>query len=180
VIAESKDDPKILEALFKTKQIKSKIINRTKGPGGVSRLADNLERLIQTILQEPGRSQDDCIVVLHDVDIHSEPRREQYNKIKQICGKYTNIVIRIEAVDTIEAWLLSNEGICQWLGITTDNRDGLTDPKGFLKTKIRDKHKSIKYQAFGKQKVVAQIKVIIHSTSFKEAIKQLRDAGCLP
>ena len=179
MIAESKDDPKILEALFKTKQIKSKIINRTKGPGGVSRLADNLERLIQTILQEPGRSQDDCIVVLHDVDIHSEPRREQYNKIKQICGKYTNIVIRIEAVDTIEAWLLSNEGICQWLGITTDNRDGLTDPKGFLKTKIRDKHKSIKYQGSGKEKALVQIKGDIHSASFKTAIKQLKEAGCI-
>jgi|GEM_PF-2497679 len=180
VISESEDDPPILQALLNAQDINVRVVNRTKGPGGVSRLADKLERLIQTIRQEPNRSQDDCIVVLHDVDTHSEPRREHYNKIKQICEKHLDIVVRIEARETIEAWLLSNDGMCQWLGILTQDRDGLTDPKGFLKTKIRNKHIKIKYQAFGKQKVVAQIKGIIHSTSFKEAIKQLRDAGCLP
>lgn len=115
LIAEDHTDAEVVRAMLKARKIPVSVYPLTPAgaSGGVSRLAQQLERLIQTALRK--RQTGDCIAVLHDADELSETNRSSHDQIKATCRKYPQDVVLIVAQDEIESWLLADEGLCRWL-----------------------------------------------------------------
>lgn len=111
------------------------VIKPTGGTPNLSRLAAQLEKLIQSIQKQ----KNDCIAVLHDQDANAEPhRRQHYDKIQQVCRRYQQVV-EVIAKDELEAWLLADGGLCNWLGIKVQNWDEKTKPSEKLASLINEK-----------------------------------------
>jgi hypothetical protein len=127
LIVEAHTDYEVMRAIFKAKGITTPL--RYKMPnkqGGISRLAKELETIIEAIL--PTIAKGDCIAVLHDADEFSQPDRTHYEHIAQICEQYKKYVTRVIARDEIESWLLADGKLWAWLG-------GKGKPKNWDETK---------------------------------------------
>jgi hypothetical protein len=176
LIVEDKTDVEVFKRFLELKNL-SHIKIEAFGRGGISHLQKDLDNLLLTALAK--RNPGDCIVVLHDADQQTGESRKIIAEIKQICKRYSNQgVLHLEARDEIESWLLSDEGFCKWLGIRAKNEDSQNRPSGRLKTLLNDKKKK-PYQAAGRQDVLNALNGNCHSESFKQAFKQLEEAGCL-
>jgi len=133
LLAEDKTGYFVLQAIVREKSINAVVKLRGKAEG-VSNLANEVEELIRLALAE--KALKDCFVVLHDTDDSVQAYRENYDKITLICDKYKEHVTRLEATEEVEAWLLADEGLCNWLGIKAKASDSLKRPSDRLKSLI--------------------------------------------
>ncbi len=139
LIAEDENDYRIVQAIIKARKVAVRVMWRSptgKTPG-LSRLAAELSDLIAEVNKL--RSGDDCIVVLHDDDIHREPRRDDYNKVRNLCRKHK--VYEVIAEDEIEAWLLSDSGVCKWLDEVAKTWNGDPFPSDRLRSLMRERYR---------------------------------------
>ena len=178
LITEDENDGEVIKALLAAKNIhvRVKIRKLTGNTGSVSRLAVQLKKHIQTAQRE--KSANDCIAVLHDADEKSQPDRELYRKIAQICRQMQ--VKEVIAKDELESWLLADGGLCKWLGITPKNWDEQRKPSDKLASLLKAK-KKLKYQARGRDVVRNHLDGTgdKYSHSMSAALKLLEDAPCI-
>lgn len=175
LITEDESDADAVQALLVAHGIQVRIhaLTLTGGKGGISRLTAQLERLIKTAMAQKGKN--DCIAVLHDADEYKQPDRSKYEAIADICGRYT--VKHIVAHDELEAWLLADAGISQWLGIPHKNWDTQKEPSAEL-NRLLKRAKGMKYQGRSRQAVLRHLMGENHSTSLKKALQHLDNAPC--
>jgi hypothetical protein len=180
LIVEDKTDVEVFKRFLKLRNLSITVVpfHPKTGQAGLSRLRELLEGFIQTALAQ--RQPGDCIVILHDADEQTQPhQREDYNQIKARCENYANqSVHHLIAHDEIESWLLSDEGLCQWLGLTAKNQDKQRQPSERLSTRMNKQGKG-RYTGPNRENVLAHLNGNCHSESFKQAFKQLEEAGCL-
>src|SRR5947208_2819350 len=88
LIVEDENDGKVIQRILDKKQIRVHIkpLKPTGNSGGIGRLAAQLE----TLIESARRSKDgnDCIAVLHDADLRSQPQRDAHERIASICQHY--------------------------------------------------------------------------------------------
>ncbi len=123
----------------------------------------------------------DCVAVLHDADEQTEPERQLYEKIRLVCERFKKHVVHVIAKDEIEAWLLADEGLCQWLSIRARNCDGQKRPSDELKRLVQQKKQPMKYQGPDRAKVLAHVDGSgdKYSPSMREALEHLKNAPCV-
>jgi hypothetical protein len=175
LIVEDETDAEVVNAILKAKGISLNIYRL--GSGGIFSLAKQLKDLIE--IAKKKRKKGDCIAVLHDADIHKQPKRQAYEQIKAICKEYSSDVRLIIAHDEIEAWLFADEGFCKWLGIKAENADRLKHPSARLNSIIKDKK--------GKKYSLIRSQALTHldgtgdkySPSMQKAVAALIEADCL-
>lgn len=179
LVVEDEDDGRIVRQILAKKRISVQIEIRSPigGSGGISRLAMQLEKTIEelkTLLKT-----NDCICVLHDFDIRRQQQdRKSYDDIKRICQKEK--VKLVIAHDEIEAWLLADSGLCQWLGEPVKNWDEETKPRYKLNSILKAK-KGLKYQGRGRDEVLKHLagNGEVYSPSMKKALEHLENAPCV-
>lgn len=132
LIAEGETDVEIIRAMLPNYGYPSVGVQRLLPTGGkqnkrgISRLADQLETLIETARDK--RTARDCIVVLHDADEQIQrPTDQPYEQIAAICKRNPDVK-HIKAYDEIEAWLLADEGFCKAHSIKAENHDADAQP----------------------------------------------------
>lgn len=180
-IVEGQFEDEIIRAILKNRypQVHTRFLRPTGATPNLSRLAKQIENLIQTALK--ARQHGDCIAVLHDADLQTRPHaREDYEQIKKICQQYTQHVKYIVASDEIEAWLLADNGLCNWLGRKAANVDNMRKPSEVL-AKALDKAGKPKYRKDNLRKIVTQMDASgdTYSPSLREALKHLENAPCV-
>ena len=177
LIAEDRTDADVVRAILHAHGIAVHVSPLPPtGGGGISRMAKDLERLIETARNK--RNPGDCIAVLHDADELVEPRREHYQRIEAICRRHRDDVIHVVAHDEIEAWLLADEGVCRWLETSVNNQDRQRKPSDRLKRLVKRKLKK-DYSGPNRAKVWSQLDGTNHSPSLKQALKHLENAPCV-
>lgn len=176
LITEDESDAQAVQALLNAHgfQIRIHALTLTGGKGGISRLTAQLERLIKTAMAQKGKN--DCIAVLHDADLYKEPDRSKYDAIESICRQYT--VKHIVAHDELEAWLLADVGVSQWLGIPHKNWDTQKEPSAELNWLLK-RAKGMKYRGRSRQAVLRHLMGENHSPSLKNALHHLDNAPCV-
>jgi hypothetical protein len=180
LIVEDETDAEVVRAILAKKNSSLRIshLKPAGNSGGLSRLAEDLEKLIKTAIQK--RKKGDCIAVLHDADLQTQQNRKAYDEIKKICQKYQQYVRLILAVDEIESWLLADEGLCAYLGEKPRNCDMETRPSDRLKTSVHRKTQK-HYQGKTRSQVLSNVDGTgdKHSPSMQKAIAALIEADCL-
>lgn len=179
LIVENKTDADVVRAILKAKQIDVRVrYLEPPNAGGISRLAKELEALIKTAKAK--RKSNDCIAVLHDADSLSETNRQNHDKIAAIYEKYKSDVVLIIARDELEAWLLADEGLCQWLGEKAKNCDGEKQPSLRLNRAVKKKTKR-GYSGSNRDKVLEKLDGSgdKYSPSMEDAMKHLNNAPCV-
>lgn len=178
LIAEDETDRQVFQRIFDAKglTVRVEFLEPAGNSGGISRLAHQLENLIRTANARRGKN--DCIVVFHDADECVQPDRASYEKIKNICEKYRDIVVLIIACDEIESWLLADEGLCKWIGIRPRNCDNQQQPSSTLSSTLQRKKKP-KYKGRYRGQVLAHVDGTGDklSPSMKQAMQHL-NAHC--
>lgn len=181
LIVEDDTDAEVVKAILSAKGVAVSVNHRTpssKTPG-ISQLAKEIDKLINDVIS--AKHSNDCIAVLHDADEQSEPERRLYEKIRVVCERFRKHVVHVIATDEIEAWLLADEGLCQWLGIKARNCDMQRRPSDELKRLVQQKKQPLKYQGPGRDKVLAHLDGSgdKYSPSMREALEHLQDAPCV-
>lgn len=185
LMAEHAKDIIVMQLLFKQKFPHVKIRPYPPPPkkGGISWLAKNVTKLITTAL-EKRKSKHDCIVVLHDADLQTRPHgRNDYEKVKLICEKYSDDVILIIAYDELEAWLLADSGLAQALNRKPKNYNNEIRPSKILNNWLEDANRHSLTDE--RTEVIERILKGLdgtgdeHSPSMKAALKQLHEQDCL-
>ncbi len=148
LIGESRKDSEIITAILKKKQIERdvewvRLSPLSNKPGSISRLKAELSDRIE--FAKVKKKTGDCIAVVHDLDENSEPKRAIHDEIKRICKAYQADVFLVVAEDEIESWLLSDEGVCSWLGEKHENKDGDKKPSKVLNRLLDEKFR-MKFQ----------------------------------
>lgn len=152
------------------------VIKPTGGTPNLSRLAAQLEKLIRSIQKQ----KNDCIAVLHDQDANAEPhRRQHYDKIQQVCRRHPQVV-EVIAKDELEAWLLADGGLCDWLGIKVQNWEGKTKPSEKLASLINEKFRLAYPGDLSKILPHLDGTGFITSKSLRAALEHLEAAPCVP
>lgn len=174
LIAESDEDIEIVQVLLRKHGFNVRVergIN--KRHGGLPELRKHLER---SILDARARLNPatDCIAVLRDEDRFTESRRDLYNEVDAICTAQG--IKRAVAINHIEAWLLGDEGFCQWLGIKAQNADAI-NAKEKLESLVRKKTGQ-HFTANTRSKALNHLSGVTHSPSLRAALKLLEDAPC--
>jgi hypothetical protein len=155
LICEDATDTEVVQAILEKKSLGIQVrhVPMTGRKGGIARLAEELEDLIEKVREI--RRRGDCIAVLHDADEHTQPDRREYDKVREICQRNKDDVFLVIARDAIEAWLLADEGLCRWLGIRVQNNDGKARPKAILEGHL--KKRKMKWQGRDRAKVLIHI-----------------------
>lgn len=179
LIVEDKTDGEVVKTIIRKRSIPVRIEVRfpSGGSGGISRLAAQLERLIETAKAE--KTKHDCVTVLHDLDIHQQQiNRQSYEHIEKTCrDKGVKLVI---AHDEIESWLLADSAMCGWLKIEPRSWDNERKPKRAL-IRLLKKEKGINYESPARKKVFDHLDGTgdRFSQSMQDAVKKLYDAPCM-
>jgi hypothetical protein len=142
---------------------------------GIEVLVEELEEEIKTTIIQKGPY--DCIAVMYDLDEHTEPRRETYNRIEEICHRYSDHVYQIRVRQKIEAWILADQGFAEWIGERHQNWDEEPDPKQKLGS-LLDRHSKPKFQGSGVTKVLDHLNGNTRSESLKATLSHLENAPC--
>ncbi len=148
LIAEDKTDFEVMRQIFKKKGFQGafKLVKPSGGSGGIGRLRQQLLTLITVTRNDKNWRNGDCIVVLHDLDAHVPNRNNvQFAAIAALC-KAENVVHLI-ADDKIEAWMLADRGLCDFLEIAAKAWDGRPEVKRDLDRCLR--RKNLTYQGRG-------------------------------
>src|SRR5258708_965229 len=177
LIAEDKTGQFVLKAILSKRGIKADVQLRGKAEG-VSSLAREIKELIDTILQQ--KSGKDCIVVLHDTDDSTQTYREDYYRIEQICQNYKEYVTHLKAIQEIEAWLLADSGLCEWLHISPKACDHLKRPSDTLKRYVNARPGNWKWDKIHQPKILENISADGHklSESMRIAMQTLLQLSC--
>jgi hypothetical protein len=179
IIVEGRTDGEIVKAILQQRYPKLRVetIKPTGNKPNLSRLATQLEELIKTALAKC--SDHDCIAVLHDADKHVQPDRADYEHIQEICKQYASQIKLVVAHDEIEAWLLADSGLCQWLNQTPRGYDGERQPSLILHHWL-DKAKKPRYREENLPRILKNLEGDgdKHSPSMREALKHLENAPC--
>jgi hypothetical protein len=183
LIVEDENDGDIVRIILDKKRInvgRPRILKPSGAHGGISRLDNQLELLITTIRKDKRfRPKQDCIAVLHDWDENREQsNRRHYENIERICRKHR--VKLVIARDEIEAWILADSGICEWLDLQPRNWDEHSKPSDELNRQLRKKYR-MKYQASDRAKVLLHLSgdADKQSPSMKQALGHLDNAPCV-
>jgi hypothetical protein len=174
LIAEDLTDAEIVDR--RGLSIRVRLLTPEGNARGIFVLAAQLEKLIRRAIQ--GKKTGDCIAVLHDADIYTQPDRTAYERIRATCQRYQDTVALIVVYDEIESWLLADEGLCRWLGVRPQNCDSQAKPSDRLRTLLQ--RKRMKWQGRDRQKVLEQIDGTGDrlSPSMQTALSHLEDAPC--
>lgn len=174
LISEDENDYKVVKAILKKLNLSIQVKWRSPSgrTPGLSRLAAELKQLITQA--QKLRSGNDCIVVLHDEDLHREPKRDHYDKVRDICTAHG--VTLIVAKDEVEAWLLSDSGVCGWLGEPVRTWNGDSWPSNHLRSLMQSRYK-MKYPR-DLDKLLIHINADGINQSFKDALSELEKAPC--
>jgi hypothetical protein len=176
LITEDENDYKIVRCIIEEK-LKLPIKVKWRSPSGktpgLSRLAVELKQLIADARKL--RSGNDCIAVLHDEDIHYQPRRDNYNRIRNICE--SEGVSLIVAKDEVEAWLLSDSGVSAWLNkrVKTWNND--PKPSDDLKSLMNSQYR-LRYPR-DLDRLLERLKGDGRNQSFQDALTELYNGPCM-
>lgn len=175
LICEDKTDYDVFKVILSKRYPSLTIVYRNTTQTGINRLVEELETLVRDLQKK--YSHLSCIAVLHDADELSEPNREKYERLKAKCEKLK--AIELVAHDELEAWLLADSGVCQWLGLQARNVDNERKPKEMLIRAL--KNKNLSYQGSNRQKVNEQIAGDgdERSPSMKKALVDLQKHNCL-
>lgn len=182
LITEGKIDYQIIRALVRHHhpQVKVEPQFSTGSKPNISQLAKQIEKLIKTVQSK--RKPGDCIAVVHDADMHRNPtNRKEYNAIKEICEReeYRAEVVLIVIPDEIEAWLLADHGLCEWLGIKPTNYDDKPKPKDDLESYLYKAGKP-RYRIENMPQILKHLDGTAdqHSQSLRGALRHLQNAPC--
>jgi hypothetical protein len=178
LIVEDRRDAEVIRSILRAKKLNIQIRPMPPKSGGIFRLAKELDNLIQVALHN--RESGDCIAVLHDADEQTQVNREVYEHIKRICTSYKKDVVLVVARDELEAWLLADNGVCQWLGIAPKNRDAEKRPSDTLAGLMQSKYK-LKYQGSDRAGIFTHIDGTgdKFSPSMQKALQHLENAPCM-
>jgi len=187
LIAEDESGAQIFRAIFERRFPEMHvpyILPRGNHPN-ISRLAIDIEDLINNIHVDKRRKADDCIVVLHDLNAQRRTETSDYDKIKKACEKAVKDGLKLLeciAVDEIESWLLADSGVCQWLGEKRGNYDTKAAPKDILNGWLKRKGKITYYSVRGRDEVFKHIvgdgDQKEYSPSMRWAFTALTNASC--
>jgi hypothetical protein len=177
LITEDEADSKAVQEILYASGFVIKVIwlQTTGGGGGIYRLVEQLETLIEYALKK--KANNDCVAVLHDADEHKQPNRETYDEIRRICKKHN--VYHVVAKDELEAWLLADAGICRWLGIKHEGWDSQKEPSRDLERFLKKLNPRMKYQGHYRAEVLKHLNGDNLSPSLKKALKHLENAPCI-
>jgi hypothetical protein len=185
LIAESRNDGEIARTIIRRKYPHVRVAV-TMAPGknpNISRLAQHIEGLIKQAMKR--RKRGDCIAVLHDADLQTrsnEEDRKDYDRIREVCEseEYRRHVVLVIAHDEIEAWLLADFGLCQWLNTRPRNWDEQRQPSETLKS-LLDKANKPKYREENLPGILTHLDGTAdqHSPSLQAALRHLDDAPCV-
>ncbi|HUN08633.1 MAG TPA: hypothetical protein PLQ56_18645 [Aggregatilineales bacterium] len=175
LITEDESDYQVVVHTLKVKgfTIQVKWLKLEGKSGGISRLAAQIELQIGLALERKGPT--DCVLVLHDQD-ETEPDRTHYDSITTACKDQP--VYHLVAKDEIEAWLLADKGLADWLNIKHQNWDSQAKPSKELERLIRKQYPRMHYRGADRAKVLAQITGENRSAVLEKAIAYLRTAPC--
>jgi hypothetical protein len=175
LITEDENDYKIVRAVIQKLNLSVNIkwLSPSGKTPGLSRLAAELNQLIAEAQKR--KTGNDCIVVLHDRDIHKQPIRKNYDHIQQVCQKHQ--VKLIIAKDEIEAWLLSDSGICKWLKEPVKTWNGDSRPSDYLASALHKQYR-LKYPRH-LDKVLLHLAADGINESFQDGLAQLLKAPCV-
>jgi hypothetical protein len=175
LITEDENDSKIVRAIIQKLKlpIQVKWVSPSGRTPGLSRLAAELNQLIAGARKL--RSGNDCIVVLHDADLHRQTNRKNYDSIRTICE--AEGVKLIVAYDELEAWLLSDSGICAWLNETVKTWNGDRWPSDHLRSVMHSRYK-MRYPR-DLDKLLRHLNADGTNQSFRDALAELRQAPCV-
>jgi hypothetical protein len=180
LIVEGRTDGEIVRSLLRRRYPKLRVvpIKPTGSKPNLSRLAEQIEELIKSALAE--RDSRDCVAVLHDADIQVQPDRASYERIQKICEQHAPHVKLVIAHDEIEAWLLADSGLCEWLSQTPRNCDGERQPSLILRSWL-DKAGKPRYREENLPRILnnTQGDGDKFSPSMREAIEHLKNAPCI-
>jgi hypothetical protein len=175
LIVEDDNDAIVIRAMLKVKQLPWTVepLKPTGPSGGISRLAKELPRLIQTALRQ--RHAGDCIAVLHDADSLTQLNRASHDRIRAICDEYQKDVTLVVARDELESWLLADKGICTWLEKTARNYDEQPKPSEILDRWLHEKSSHMRYAGRYRAEVLKHIEATgdKYSPSMRRAVQQL-------
>lgn len=173
LITEDETDAKVIQQIIYKRGFDTKVVSlgRTRG---ISRLLAQLPLLIATA--KSAKTDQDCIAVLNDLD-SQQPDRKIYNEIARICREQR--VAHIVAHDELEAWLLADSGVCQWLNIKPKNWDEQPKSKEALQN-LTEKKQKRRFQERDRDQILAQLtgNGDKHSPSMSKAVKHLDNAPC--
>lgn len=177
LIAEDRKGAEITARILKLKYPTLQV--QVRFAKGISDLAEKLEGFIKLVQSQ--RKPQDCIAVLHDADEYTlTHERHDHEAIAKICEKYAEEVIHLIAYDEIEAWLLADGGICQWLKQKPTNHDNQKQPSIILAGWL-DKAKKGRYREVDLPNILRHVDGTgdTHSQSLKHALTRLADAKCV-
>lgn len=181
LISESKQDSKIIAHLFKLKfpKIHIRHLELSKGSEGITKLdkelLDRVTLARKSIVPRPFNPKKDCIVVVHDDDKMVEASTKVYESLKQKCEQEG--LIEIIARDELEAWLLSDSKLCDWLDIKREAWNGKKRPSETLAKHLDDKKRLVYPRDC--EKILPHLKGDGTNKSFQEALKRLETLPCV-
>lgn len=178
LIAEDDYDAAIFKRILAAKEILVIVQHvRLEGStGGISRLQSQLVRLVSAIRVDKRWRKEDCIVVLHDVDIEQQDR-SIYDRIAEICDQQSLVLLKAD--DKIEAWLLADTGLCKFLDTKAARWDRKPEVKRHLESLLRKK--KLSYEGRTRDKLIEKIDGSGDelSQSLQEAMRSLIDNNCI-
>lgn len=179
LIAESDEDVDVFRQILNQKGIQVRVEKVGVGAvRGISKLANQLPKLIGQARANKRYRTHHCIVVLYDRDVLLTNRKD-HDHIEQICGREG--AIYLIADDKIEAWMLADKGLCKFLrrNIKARNWDGYSNVKDKLEENLRKKNMT--YSGRDRQKVIAHLDGTgdIYSPSMQTSLSTLRARECL-
>lgn len=179
LIVEGQNDADIVRAILKKRYPKTRVESLKppeKNPN-LAKLAKHIEDLIKRA--KVRRKKGDCIAVLHDADLLSNPdNRADYERIRQMCEKYKRNVRLVVANDEIEAWLLADVGFCEWLKTPPRNCETMKQPSLHLQS-LLDKASKPKYRIENLSKLLRYVNGKTHSPSLQAELDYLADKPCV-
>jgi hypothetical protein len=180
LIAEDESDVQVVRYILRKKgyDVNVRHVPLQSGSGGVSQLARQLPKLIKGVKAK--RKAGDCIVVLHDLDAESQHRHNaDYAAIARICREED--VILIIADDKIEAWLLADKGLCEWLKSQPRHWDGRPEVKRELEHLLHKAYPRMRYGGPDRDKILSNLDGTgeAFSPSLKRALDRLIEENCI-
>lgn len=180
LIVEAPMDGELVRAILKVHfpALQVRVTRPTGNNPNLARLAQQIEQLIASARRIAANT--DCIAVLHDADRQTRPHdRADYERIETACALHAGRVLHVQAVDEIEAWLLADSGVCQWLGEQPANRDQLRQPSDRLGSWMKSRHK-LTYRKSDLRPVMRHLRADGHerSPSMRAMLDQLRQQPC--
>ncbi len=179
LIVEGQNDGAVAKAIIERKYPNAKVDVRkpTGNKPSLSRLAAQIAELIEAAIAT--RKHGDCIAVLHDADRLTRPYdRQDYEAIERYCTEKN--VIRVEARDEIESWLLADQGFCLWVGANAENWDNQRKPSEEVARRLKNAGKAA-YRLENVPQIVRHLDGTgdQRSPSMQDALHHLENAPCI-